>query len=191
MKRSILAICLCAFMCTICSPQDGLEDTPKKWEYALEDTGDILQLALPISAGIMTLVKKDYQGTKKWAYSYSTTLAITYALKYSIRKQRPAGRDDYTSFPSGHTSSAFSGASFIQRRYGWKYGAFAYILASVVAVSRTEGPVPYHDRWDVLAGAAIGIGSTYLFTKPYQKEHFDLGFSAGNDTYVLSFKYKF
>lgn len=170
---------------------DGSDSSHEKWEYALEDTGDVLQLALPISAGIMTLIKKDYKGTKKLAYSYVTTLAITHSLKYMVRKQRPEGRNDYNSFPSGHTSSAFSGASFIQRRYGWKYGTYAYILATLVAVSRTESPDGYHDGWDVLAGAAIGIGSTYFFTKPYQKEHFDLGFSAGNDTYLLSFNYKF
>ena len=42
-----------------------------------------------------------------------------------------------------------------------------------------------------LAGAAIGISSTYLFTKPYFKEHMDLGLAAGKDHYVLTYKYKF
>lgn len=171
--------------------QDGTSGTHERWEYVLEDTGDVLQIALPISAGIMTIIKKDYKGTGKLALSYSTTIAMTYSLKYLTKKRRPEGREHYDSFPSGHTSSAFSGASFIQRRYGWKYGIPAYVLATLVGVSRTEAPDGYHDGWDVLAGAAIGIGSTYLFTKPYQKEHFDLGFSAGNDQYVLTFKYKF
>ena len=66
-----------------------------------------------------------------------------------------------------------------------------YILATLVAVSRTKAPDGYHDGWDVLAGAAIGISSTYLFTKPYFKEHMDLGLAAGKDHYVLTFKYKF
>lgn len=171
--------------------KDGSDSTHEPWEYALEDTGDILQIALPAAAGLMTLIKKDYQGTKKLAYSYTTTLAITYALKYSINKKRPEGRDHYDSFPSGHTSSAFSGASFIQRRYGWKYGIPAYVLATIVGISRTEAPNGYHDGWDVLAGAAIGIGSTYLFTKPYQKEHMNLSLAIGKEKYVLNFMYKF
>ncbi|WP_273568223.1 phosphatase PAP2 family protein [Maribacter halichondriae] len=170
---------------------DGQDGTHERWEYVLEDIGDVLQLALPITAGIMTLVKKDYKGTKKLAFSYGTTLAVTYSLKYLTKKARPEDRNHFDSFPSGHTSSAFSGASFIQRRYGWKYGAPAYVLATLVGISRTEAPDGYHDGWDVLAGAAVGIGSTYLFTKPYQKEHLDLGFSAGKDTYVLTFIYKF
>ena len=64
-------------------------------------------------------------------------------------------------------------------------------MATLIAVSRTEAPHDYHDGWDVLAGAAIGIGSTYLFTKPYFKEHMNVGLSAGKDHYVLTFKNKF
>lgn len=62
-------------------------------------------------------------------------------------------------------------------------------MATLVAVSRTEAPDGYHHGWGVLAGAAIGISSTYLFTKPYFKEHMDLGLAAGKDHYVLTFKY--
>ncbi len=191
MLKPIFFSAICFFLSFSCSGQDGSDAGHEKWEYTLEDTGDILQIALPISAGIMTLIKKDYQGTKKLAFSYGTTLAITYSLKHLTNKPRPEGRNNFDSFPSGHTSSAFSGASFIQRRYGWKYGTYAYILATLVAISRTEAPNDYHDGWDVLAGAAVGIGSTYLFTKPYQREHFDIGFTGGNDTYLLTFKYKF
>ncbi|MCB0371792.1 MAG: phosphatase PAP2 family protein [Muricauda sp.] len=163
----------------------------EKWEYVLEDTGDILQIALPVSAGFITLLEKDYEGTKQLALSYGSTLALTYALKYAIRKQRPEGRLHYDSFPSGHTSSAFSGASFLQQRYGWKYGLPAYFLASITAISRMEGPDGYHDLWDVLGGAFIGIGSTYIFTKPYQKEQFQIGFAANKDVKMVTFLYKF
>ena len=66
-------------------------------------------------------------------------------MKRIIRKERPEGRNLFDAFPSGHTSAAFSGASFIQRRYGWKYGKYAYILAAVVGVSRVDGPDGWHD----------------------------------------------
>jgi hypothetical protein len=36
-----------------------------------------------------------------------------------------------------------------------------------------------------LTGAAIGIGSAYLFTTPYQKEHMELTFSSWEDNYAL------
>ena len=88
-------------------------------------------------------------------------------MKRIIRKKRPEGSTAYNAFPSGHTSSAFQGASFIQRRYGWKFGLPAYVLAGFVGYSRIEGLNDRHDFWDVLGGAAVGIGSTYLFTKPF------------------------
>ena len=165
--------------------------THEKWEYILEDTGDVLQLAIPATALIATLIEKDYKGTKQFAYSYGSSLIIAHTLKKLNKKQRPENRNLYDSFPSGHTTSAFSGASFIQRRYGWKYGIPAYTLATIVGVSRMEGPDGWHDTWDVLAGAAIGIGTTYIFTTPYQKEHFEVGFKSGNESYLLTFKYTF
>ncbi len=167
------------------------EDTHEKWEFILEDTGDVLQLALPLGAGLTTVFKRDWQGTKQFALSYATSILVTYSLKRIIRKQRPEGRYLYDAFPSGHTTSAFSGASFIQRRYGWKYGKWAYVLASIVGLSRLEGPVGWHDTWDVLAGAVVGIGSTYIFTTPYQQEHLEIGFHTGNKSYSLTFKYLF
>ncbi len=190
---SLFFLGISLIMGAVCYSQDidGPNSKHERWEFILEDTGDVLQIALPVSAGLMTLFEKDYKGTKKMALSYGTTLAVTYSLKYLTKKQRPEGRNHFDSFPSGHTASAFFGASFIQRRYGWKYGTPAYILATVVALSRTEAPDGYHDGWDVLAGAAVGIGSTYLFTKPYFKEHMNVGLSVGNDTYVLSFTYRF
>ncbi|WP_370477094.1 phosphatase PAP2 family protein [Tamlana flava] len=108
-----------------------------------------------------------------------------------MKKERPEGRNLYDAFPSGHTTSAFSSASFIQRRYGWKYGKWAYLGATIVGVSRMEGPDGWHDHWDVLAGAVVGIGSTYIFTSPYTKEHLENGFSSENEAYLLGLRYKF
>jgi hypothetical protein len=163
----------------------------EKWEFVLEDTGDILQIALPLAAGITTIIKKDWQGTKQLALSYGTSFIVTHGLKKIVRKERPEGRNLFDAFPSGHTTSAFAGASFIQRRYGWKYGKWAYVLASIVGVSRMEGPDGWHDIWDVLAGASIGIGSTYIFTKPYEKNQVQVGFSAKNGNYIFGIKYQF
>jgi hypothetical protein len=38
---------------------DGPNSKHERWEYVLEDTGDVLQIALPVTAGIMTLIHKD------------------------------------------------------------------------------------------------------------------------------------
>jgi hypothetical protein len=83
------------------------------------------------------------------------------------------------------------GASFIQKRDGWKYGKYAYFLAAIVGVSRMEGPDGQHDIWDVLGSAAAGIGSTYLFTKPYENPGVEVTFLTNRDMKVVSFRYKF
>lgn len=68
----------------------------------------------------------------------------------------------YTSFPSGHTTTAFAIASVLAQGYKDKIwiGISSYTLASLVGISRVyEG-----DHWasDVIAGAALGtfIGIT-------------------------------
>jgi membrane-associated phospholipid phosphatase len=154
----------------------------------VEKIGDITQLALPLTAGLSTLILKDNKGMNQFLKSYATTIALTYILKYTINKPRPENNGNY-SFPSGHTASAFSGASFIQRRYGWKYGVPAYALAVFTGFSRIEAKK--HDGYDVLAGSIIGIGSTYLFTTPYLKKHLELSSNKIDNTFLISIKYKF
>ncbi|MDY7396670.1 phosphatase PAP2 family protein [Aureibaculum sp. 2210JD6-5] len=191
MKTNLLYSLLTIIIVFQSSISQTMESGHEKWEFVLEDTGDVLQIALPFAAGITTIIKKDWQGTKQFALSYGTGFIITHSLKKIIRKERPEGRNLYDAFPSGHTTSAFSGASFIQRRYGWKYGKWAHVLAALVGVSRMEGPDGWHDIWDVLAGAAVGIGTTYIFTKPYEKNQIQIGFNADNGNYIIGFKYQF
>lgn len=175
--------------CSYSQIEDG--GTHEKWEFVLEDTGDVLQLALPISAGLTTIIKGDWEGTKQFALSYGTGFLVTHSLKRIIKKQRPEGRHLFDAFPSGHTTSAFSGASFIQRRYGWKYGKWAYVLAAIVGVSRMEGPDGWHDFWDVLAGATVGIGSTYIFTTPYDQSKYNLSFNSNKMGFLIGLNLKF
>lgn len=134
----------------------------------VETSTDVLMFLAPVSGFVGSLVIGDYQGTKQLVFSGATSLAATYLLKYTIRKQRPDHSDNH-SFPSAHTSISFQGASFIQRRYGWKWGAPAYLLSAYVGWGRTYAKK--HDWWDVAAGAAIGTASTYIFTRPFARKH--------------------
>jgi len=162
-----------------------------KRETAFQDAGDVIQIALPLAAGLSTVLFNDKEGFWQFTKSYGTTIAITYVLKYAINKPRPDGATDGHAFPSGHTSSAFAGASFIQRRYGWTYGIPAYALAGFVMYSRLEGVDDRHDGWDVLGGALIAIGSTYLFTTPAQQDKYQLTFKSGGGDYLLGFTIQF
>jgi membrane-associated phospholipid phosphatase len=80
--------------------------------------------------------------------------AYTGILKHSVQRTRPDGSDSL-SFPSGHTSTAFSLAAVANHHYGWKVGVPAYVLASGIGLSRIESN--RHHLSDVLAGATIGL----------------------------------
>jgi membrane-associated phospholipid phosphatase len=183
----LIGVCFCA---TTSNAQ--VDESPKeiRTEKAIQKTGDIIQLGLPIIAGLSTLIMKDSQGTWQFVKSFGVNLGITYVLKYVINKRRPDGATDGHAFPSGHTSVAFQSASFIQRRYGWEYGIPAYVLAGFVAYSRIEGLNDRHDSWDVLGGIITGVGSSYLFTTPY-KDKLKLSFTAGQDQFLIGFTLRF
>lgn len=94
-----------------------------------------------------------------FAVAFIRMEAATYGLKYSIDAERPNGGSE--SFPSGHTASAFMGAEFIRKQYGWGWGLPAYATAGWVGYSRVESNNHY---WrDVIAGALIGIASNHDF----------------------------
>src|SRR6266568_5413718 len=130
----------------------------------IQTAGDVLQFVLPATAGGLTLGYHDGQGALQLGESLGVTLGVTYALKYTIDERRPNGGSQ--SFPSAHTSISFAAAEFMRKRYGWEYGVPAYAAASFVAYSRVEARDHYPH--DVIAGASIGIVSSYIFTKPYK-----------------------
>jgi membrane-associated phospholipid phosphatase len=131
---------------------------------AVEWAGDVLQFVLPATAAGLTLGHKDGTGALQLGGSTALAVGATYGLKYAIDEERPNGGKH--SFPSRHSSLSFASAEFMRKRYGWEYGVPAYALASFVAYSRVEAR--QHHPHDVIAGAAIGILSSYLFTRPYQ-----------------------
>jgi len=153
----------------------------------IEKTGDIFLITVPAAAFSTTLILKDGKGSWQFTKAFLTNAAVTYGLKLALNKPRPYHNGD-NAFPSGHTSVTFQGASFIHRRYGFKYSIPLYLAAGYTAFSRINAQK--HDGWDILAGAVVGIGSTYLFTLPYQQEYMELTMSSGNGEYLLGFIYK-
>ena len=131
----------------------------------IEKSGDVIQVLLPAIAYGTTFYLDDAEGRTQFYKSFFTNLGVTYGLKSVIDKKRPNGGN--RSFPSGHTSAAFQGAAFVHKRYGWIYGIPAYISAAFVGYSRVESDNHYTE--DVVAGAAIGVISSFYFTTPYKR----------------------
>jgi membrane-associated phospholipid phosphatase len=127
---------------------------------------DALMLALPASAYLLTLTKDDRDGAWALTKSLGLSAAFAFALNSTIDKDSPNGRSD-EAFPSGHATIAFATAGYIQRRYGWRPGIPAYLVASYVGWLRVE--TDDHDSVDVIGGMAVGIISSYLLTKPFNE----------------------
>ncbi len=154
----------------------------------VETSGDILATALPAAALISTLVWKDDQpATLQFAKTIVTSFGVTHVLKRVVNKPRPNGGNH--AWPSGHTSSAFSGAAFLQIRHGWRVGIPAYLLAGYVGWTRVY--VDAHDYWDFLGGAIIGVGSAYLFTKPYDPNRVAISLGKRDGDYSIEFSFRF
>ena len=133
----------------------------------IETAGEVLTFLLPATAAGLTVGFMDTKGMLQLGESEALTLGVTYGIKYTINETAPNG--DSHSFPSAHTSVSFASAEFMRKRYGWEYGIPAYVAATFVAFSRVEANDHYTN--DVIAGAFIGIASSYLFTHPYQGWH--------------------
>jgi len=130
----------------------------------IQRIGDVLAVAIPLTALGATLYQQDKAGQYQFFQSFGTSMLSTMTLKYTVREKRPdtTARD---SFPSGHTSSAFAGASFIHRRYGLQYALLPYLGALFTGYSRIHAH--RHYTRDVIAGAAIGIAASYWLVRPY------------------------
>ena len=162
--RKGILFCM-AFLCVFVSLRaEGLSRDRR----AVKVSGDVLMVAMPVATAATVLAMKDWEGGKQAVFTGVTTLGVTYLLKCTVCKERPDG-SNHLSFPSAHTSCSFANAAFIQRRYGWKWGIPAYAVAAYVGWSRTYAR--RHDWWDVLAGAAIGAGSAYIYTRPFARDH--------------------
>jgi len=133
-------------------------------KYNVETVGDMFAIFLPAYALGMTMTEEDWRGTIQFAGSFGAALGTQIALKKTVNEDRPNGMDD-ESFPSGHAQFAFSGATFIHKRYGLKRAAAPYLMAGFVGFSRVDSG--YHYWHDVAAAAAISGLWTWLLTEDY------------------------
>ncbi len=106
--------------------------------------------------------------------SFIANVIITSTLKNIVKRKRPfetypdliykkSNAGSY-SFPSGHTSSAFSTATSLSLNFPkWYIIIPSYAYAASVGYTRMDLGVHYPS--DVLAGAIIGSGTAYLSWK--------------------------
>ena len=133
-------------------------------------------IAEPVGVLVAGLIKKDSalkRGSVVIGASLLLTAGVTFAIKFSVNRPRPFVTYPFIekkigagspSFPSGHTSSAFAVATSLSLQFPkWYVVAPSFIWAAGIGYSRMELGVHYPS--DVLAGALIGTGCSWLMWK--------------------------
>ncbi len=95
--------------------------------------------------------------------SYAVMAGFVNGIKYSAKEMRPDG-STRNSWPSGHTATAFVGATILHKEYGMTRSPWYSIAGYTVATATGVMRVLNNRHWisDVLSGAGIGILSTEL-----------------------------
>ena len=151
----------------------------------ITDTDTPISFLIPATILTIGLIKKDSVLRRK-AFVIGGSLIISTiissGIKFAVNRDRPfvtypeiikLSNGGSPSFPSGHTSVAFSSATSLSLMFPkWYVIAPAYIWAGAVGYSRMHLGVHYPS--DVLIGAIIGGGSAVLskwvITKIYSRK---------------------
>ena len=142
----------------------GLGSVAEANDQDIVEAGDVLQIVLPLGALGSTFLTDDKEGRWQFTKSFGAGWLTTRVLKVVVGKTRP-NSGNQESFPSGHTFGAFSGAAFIDTRYGHLWGIPSYIAAAFVGASRVVGDAHYLD--DVIAGGSIAMFSNWAYATPF------------------------
>ena len=111
-----------------------------------------------------------YEGRSDWprllasaGLSYGIMAALVNGIKYTAKEMRPDG-STANSWPSGHTATAFVGATLLHKEYGLTRSPWWSVAGYGVATATGVMRVLNNRHWisDVMSGAGIGIMSTEL-----------------------------
>ena len=111
-----------------------------------------------------------YEGRSDWprllasaGMSYAIMAGFVNGIKYTAKEMRPDG-SSANSWPSGHTATAFVGASLLHKEYGLTRSPWWSVAGYGVATATGVMRVLNNRHWisDVMSGAGIGIMSTEL-----------------------------
>lgn len=145
----------------VVNPQDDhLRGDWKNHHYLSKDSakaGDIIGSGAigALAIGGQYLWDKNQDNWVSHARALVWSTVFSSVMKVSFGRPRPGNSDSHHSFPSGHSTSAFTTATSLTYAYGWKAAVVAYPLATFVGLSRMSDDV--HWGSDVVAGAFIGF----------------------------------
>lgn len=178
----IICIAIASLLSSFVNAEAQVANTVPQTKYSMDlDIYDLRFAAIPnfnyiyddftqyAPAAVMLGLKAcGYESRSSWkgmlvsdVLSVGIMTATVKGIKYAVDRTRPYGGRH--SFPSGHTATSFMTATMLYKEYGWVspwYSIGGYTVAALTGVSRIMNNA--HWMTDVVAGAAIGIGSVHL-----------------------------
>lgn len=182
---NILLLC-----CSKLSAQSGIQQfdnsimvdleksrTPQQTDAMLFITHSIHYVDVGVPAGLLIggIISNDKEMRQNSLYVASSTAisyGVTLIIKHFVKRPRPfiknltftpVYRAGSTSFPSGHSSTAFSTATALSIAYPkWYVIAPSFLWAGAIGYSRMY--LGEHYPTDVAAGAVIGAGTAAAFS---------------------------
>ena len=176
------------FICLFCWQEAGAQNAEQRFlehltsnrsagmtsfMQGVSNSTTVVSLAMPAGMWVVSVCEHDPVGRQKSLYVLETMAVgggFALVLKYIVNRPRPSARDSLIiplsdmgspSFPSGHSSLAFSSAMAMSLACPkWYVIVPSFLWAGTVGFSRMYLGVHYPT--DVLAGALIGTGSALL-----------------------------
>lgn len=148
--------------------------TPEKTDFFLflSNHNDWVNVGVPVgllAGGIIADDKRMRQNALYVASSSAVNVLFTMLIKKVVKRPRPflanvkiraVYQPSHYSFPSGHTSTAFTTATALSQAYPkWYVIVPSYLWAGSVGYSRLYLGVHYPT--DVAAGAVLGTGAAF------------------------------
>ena len=140
----------------------------------VSDANNYVNAGIPIGVLVDGIIRNDEPTKRNGLYmtvSVATTYLLNLAIKRLVKRPRPFLTDSRLapvyrpreySFPSGHTSSAFSVVTSLSRCYPkWYVVAPSFLWAAGVGYSRMYLGVHYPT--DVTGGAVLGAGTAFAW----------------------------
>ena len=128
-------------------------------------------ILLPLSIIITSKAADDSNREMKEKLEFAASALVangvtTIIFKKLIGRERPNGSNN-RSMSSGHTSQSFAVAAVVNEIYGQNAGIVAYLIASLVGISRINDNDHYLS--DVIVGAGMGTAIGRGFAKTYKE----------------------
>lgn len=166
MKKILLILCTCIFMCQTNSA-NAIGGPFSSWTKA----GDMMLVMTPAYALGLSIMAHDYKGVLQLGESVVAGQIASEGIKALEIERRP-NKKDKKSLPSGHAVGAFSSAMFVHKRYGIRYAITPYVMSIFTSYTRVKTKAHY---WhDCLAGAAVSALFTWILVGKYVPENVEV-----------------